>query len=178
MWISDTSVKRPVLATVINLLLIVFGLFGLQSTSVREYPDIDPPVVSVRTSYPGASAAIIESQITQILEDGISGIEGIRSISSSSRDGSSQITVEFSLERDIDDAANDVRDRVSRLLNRLPDQADPPEVVKADSDASPILWMVLTSDRLNKLELTDYAERYLVDRFTSINGVSELRLLP
>lgn len=176
MWISDTSVKRPVLATVINLLLIVFGLFGLKNTSVREYPDIDPPVVSVRTAYSGASAAIIESQITQILEDGISGIEGIRSISSSSRDGSSQITVEFSLERNIDDDANDVRDRVSRLLNRLPDQADPPEVVKADSDAAPILWMVLTSDRLDKLELTDYAERYLVDRFTSINGVSELRL--
>jgi multidrug efflux pump len=175
-WISDTSVKRPVLATVINLLLIVFGLFGLKSTSVREYPDIDPPVVSVRTSYSGASAAIIESQITQILEDGISGIEGIRSISSSSRDGNSQITVEFSLERNVDDAANDIRDRVSRLLNRLPDQADPPEVVKADSDASPIVWMVLTSDRLDRMALTDYAERYLVDRFTSIKGVSEVRL--
>ncbi|MEQ1439941.1 efflux RND transporter permease subunit [Fontimonas sp. SYSU GA230001] len=176
MWISDTSVKRPVLATVINLLLIVFGLFGLQNTSVREYPDIDPPVVSVRTTYAGASAQIIESQITQILEDGISGIEGIRSISSSSRAGSSQITIEFTLARDIDAAANDVRDRVSRLLSRLPDQADPPEVVKADSDATPILWMVLTSDRLDQLALTDYADRYLVDRFTSISGVSELRL--
>ncbi len=176
MWLSDTSVKRPVLATVINLLLIVFGIFGLANTSVREYPDIDPPIVSVQTTYPGASAAIIESQITQLIEDRISGIEGIRSIASSSRDGRSQITIEFSLARDIDDAANDVRDRVSRALRDLPDQADPPEVVKADSDANPILWMVLSSDTLGTMELTDYAERFLVDRFTAINGVSELRL--
>ncbi|MFP5307065.1 MAG: efflux RND transporter permease subunit [Gammaproteobacteria bacterium] len=174
MWLSDTSVKRPVLATVINLLLVVFGLFGLTNSSVREYPDIDPPIVSVRTSYPGASAAIVESQITQIIEDRVSGIEGIRSISSQSQDGRSQITIEFSLSRDIDDAANDVRDRVSRVLDNLPDQAEPPEVVKADSDASPILWMVLTSDRLDTMALTDYAERYLVDRFTTVPGVSEV----
>ncbi|HEY1076855.1 MAG TPA: efflux RND transporter permease subunit, partial [Fontimonas sp.] len=101
MWLSDTSVKRPVLATVINLLLVIFGAFGLANTSVREYPDIDPPVVSVRTDYPGASAQIIESQITQIIENQISGIEGVRSISSASRDGASRITVEFSLARDI-----------------------------------------------------------------------------
>ncbi len=176
MWLSDTSVKRPVLATVINLLLLIFGAFGLANTSVREYPDIDPPIVSVRTNYPGASAQIIETQVTQIIEDQISGIEGVRSISSSSLDGESRITVEFVLGRAIDDAANDVRDRVSRVLNDLPDQADPPEVVKADSDASPILWMVLTSDRLGTLELTDYAERYLSDRFTTLNGVSEIRL--
>ncbi|SFF33398.1 multidrug efflux pump [Fontimonas thermophila] len=176
MWLSDISIKRPVLATVINLLLVVFGVFGLANISVREYPDIDPPVVSVRTSYPGASAQIVESQITQVIEDRISGIEGIRSISSSSRDGSSQITIEFSLARDIDAAANDVRDRVSRVIDDLPDQADPPEVVKADADASPILWMVLTSDRLDGMALTDYAERYLVDRFTSVPGVAEIRL--
>ncbi len=176
MWLSDTSVKRPVLATVINLLLVVFGLFGLASTSVREYPDIDPPIVSVRTNYPGASAEIIESQITQLIEDRVSGIEGIRSISSSSRDGQSQIAIEFSLSRDIDDAANDVRDRISRVLGNLPDQADPPEVVKADADANPILWMVLTSDRLDTMALTDYAARYLVDRFTTVDGVAEVRL--
>ncbi|HEY1078023.1 MAG TPA: efflux RND transporter permease subunit, partial [Fontimonas sp.] len=122
------------------------------------------------------SAQIIESQITQIIENQISGIEGVRSISSASRDGASRITVEFSLARDIDDAANDIRDRVSRVLNDLPDQVEPPEVVKADSDASPILWMVLTSDRMNTLELTDYADRYLADRFTTLNGVSEVRL--
>jgi multidrug efflux pump len=175
-WLSDTAVKRPVLATVINLLLVVFGVFGLVNTSVREYPDIDPPIVSVRTTYPGASAAIIESQITQLVEDRISGIEGIRSIASSSRDGSSQITIEFALSRDIDAAANDVRDRVSRILDDLPDQADPPEVFKADSDASPIMWLVLTSDRLDTMGLTDYAERYLVDRITVVDGVSEIRL--
>jgi multidrug efflux pump len=175
-WLSDTAVKRPVLATVINLLLVVFGVFGLVNTSVREYPDIDPPIVSVRTTYPGASAAIIESQITQLIEDRISGIEGIRSIASSSRDGSSQITIEFALSRDIDAAANDVRDRVARILDDLPDQADPPEVVKADSDANPIMWLVLTSDRLDTMGLTDYAERYLVDRLTVVDGVSEVRL--
>jgi multidrug efflux pump len=175
-WLSDTAVKRPVLATVINLMLVVFGVFGLVNTSVREYPDIDPPIVSVRTTYPGASAAIIESQITQLIEDRISGIEGIRSIASSSRDGSSQIVIEFSLSRDIDAAANDVRDRVSRILDDLPDQADPPEVFKADSDANPIMWLVLTSDRLDTMGLTDYAERYLVDRFTVVDGVSEVRL--
>ncbi|MDP9140966.1 MAG: efflux RND transporter permease subunit [Pseudomonadota bacterium] len=176
MWLSDTSVKRPVLATVINLLLLIFGAFGLANTSVREYPDIDPPIVSVRTNYPGASAQIIETQVTQLIEDQISGIEGVRSISSSSRDGQSRITVEFTLARAIDDAANDVRDRVSRVLNDLPDQAEPPEVVKADSDASPILWMVLTSERLDTLALSDYAERYLSDRFTTLDGVSEVRI--
>jgi multidrug efflux pump len=175
-WLSDTSVKRPVLATVVNLLLVVLGAFGLTSTSVREYPDIDPPIVSVRTDYAGASSAIVESQITQRIEDAISGIEEVRSISSSSSDGRSQITIEFGLDRDIDAAANDVRDRVSRVLADLPDQADPPQVAKADSDASPILWMVLTSDRLDTMALTDYAERYLVDRFTAVSGVSEVRI--
>ncbi|MES0874262.1 efflux RND transporter permease subunit [Sinimarinibacterium thermocellulolyticum] len=176
MWLSDTAVKRPVLATVINLLLVVFGVFGLTNTSVREYPDIDPPIVSVRTDYAGASAAIVESQITQRIEDAISGIEGVRSISSSSSDGRSQITIEFGLERDIEAAANDVRDRVSRVLAELPDQADPPQVAKADGDASPILWMVLSSDRLDTMALTDYAQRYLVDRFTAVSGVSEVRI--
>ncbi|MFP5356873.1 MAG: efflux RND transporter permease subunit [Gammaproteobacteria bacterium] len=176
MWLSDTSVKRPVFATVINLLLIVFGLFSLLSMSVREYPNVDPPVVSVRTNYLGASAAVVETQITQIIEDQIAGIEGIKSISSSSRDGSSNITVEFQLTRDIDAAANDIRDRVSRVLNNLPDQADPPEVVKADSDANPIMWLVLTSPRMNNLELSDYADRYIADRFATVDGVSQIRL--
>ncbi|HEX4896149.1 MAG TPA: efflux RND transporter permease subunit [Solimonas sp.] len=168
--------KRPVFATVINLLLVVFGLVALLSITVREYPDIDPPVVSVVTRYAGASAGVVETQITQIVEDQIAGIEGVRSISSSSRDGRSNITIEFNLGRDVDAAANDVRDRVSRVLNNLPDEADPPEVTKADADASPILWMVLSSDRMTPLELTDYADRYLVDRFASLDGVSSVRL--
>ena len=176
MWLSDISVKRPVFATVINLLLVVFGVVALLSITVREYPDIDPPIVSIGTNYAGASAAIVETQITQIIEDQIAGVEGIKSISSSSRDGSSRITIEFNLGRDVDAAANDVRDRVSRVLNNLPEEADPPEVTKADADASPILWMVLSSDRLSPLELTDYADRYLLDRFASVDGVSQIRI--
>jgi len=175
MWITDTAVKRPVLATVVNLLLLVFGVFGLSAIAVREYPDIDPPIVSVSTSYPGASAAVVETQITQLIEDRVAGIEGIKTLNSASRDGRSQISIEFELSRDIDAAANDVRDRVAGVVGRLPDQVDPPEIAKADADASPILWLVLTSDRMDSLQLTDYAERYLVDRFSTIDGVSQVR---
>jgi len=175
-WLSDLSVKRPIVATVINLLVIVFGVFALATISVREYPDIDPPIVSVGTNYVGASAAVVESQITQIIEDQVAGIEGIKTITSSSRDGRSNISIEFLLSRSIDDAANDVRDRVSRVLNNLPDQADPPEVTKADADASPIMFFVLSSDRLDPLQLTDYADRYVVDRFATIDGVSQVRM--
>jgi multidrug efflux pump len=176
MWLSDVSVKRPVLATVINALLVVFGLFALTHVSVREYPDIDPPIVSVGTNYPGASAAVVETKITQVLEDRIAGIEGLRTLSSVSADGRSNITIEFNLSRNVDAAANDVRDRISRALNNLPVEAEPPEVSKADVDANPILWMVLSSDRLASLELSDYAERYLVDRLGAIDGVSAIRI--
>ncbi len=174
MILSDLSVKRPVLAAVISLLLVAFGIFSLLKLTVREYPDIDPPVVSVSTVYPGAAANIVETKVTQPLEDQISGIEGVRSIESRSRDGQSDITIEFTLTRDIDAAANDVRDRISRALQDLPLEADPPEISKADSDASPILWLVLSSDSMSSLDLTDYADRYLVDRFAALNGVSRV----
>src|SRR5690349_17346239 len=176
MWLSDVAVKRPVFATVVNALLVVFGLFALASVSVREYPDIDPPIVSVSTNYPGASAAVVETKITQLLEDRIAGIEGLRTLSSASSDGRSSITVEFNLSRDIDAAANDVRDRVARALGQLPEEADPPEISKADIDANPILWMVVSSDRMSALELSDYADRNLVDRLGAIDGVSAVRL--
>lgn len=176
MWLSDVSVKRPVLATVLNLLIVVFGLFALSTIPVREYPDIDPPIVSVSTNYPGASAAVIETQITQIVEDQIAGIEGIKTLTSSSRDSRSNISIEFELSRNIDDAANDVRDRVSRVLGNLPDQADPPEVTKSDADASPIMFFVLSSSQLDRLQITDYAQRYLVDRFAALDGVSRVFL--
>jgi len=176
MWLSDVSVKRPVLATVLNALLLVFGLYAMFSLSVREYPDIDPPIVSVDTRYPGASAPVVESRITQVLEEQIAGIEGIRSLNSQSRDGRSTITIEFSLARNVDDAANDVRDRVSRVLRDLPDEADPPEVTKADSDASPIIWTVLTSDRMSAMELSAWAERNIVDRYAALDGVSAVRI--
>ncbi|HEX7080496.1 MAG TPA: efflux RND transporter permease subunit [Gammaproteobacteria bacterium] len=176
MWLSDVSVKRPVFATVISLVLVAFGVLSFRDLTVREQPDVVPPVVQVQTSYPGASAAIIETRITQILEGELSGIEGVKSIRSTSRDGQSSVTVEFELDRDLDEAANDVRDRVSRILGRLPEDADPPSVSKSDSDTQPIMWLTLTSDRMGMMELTDYMERYVIDRFASIPGVSQIRV--
>jgi len=174
--LSDLSVKRPVFATVINLLLVTFGLVAFLFLPLREYPDIDPPVVSINTSYPGASATIVETKITQLLEDRISGVEGVKSISSNSRVGRSNITIEFNLDRDIDAATNDVRDRISRALNNLPEQADPPEVFKANDDENVIVWFVLQSDNMTTLQLTDYAQRYIVDRFAVVDGVARVRL--
>ena len=176
MWLSDTAVRRPVLAIVINLLLITFGMMAFKFLSLREYPDVNPPIVSIGTNYPGASAAIVETRITQIIEDRISGISGIRSISSSSSNGRSNITIEFDSDRDIDAAANDVRDRVSRVLNNLPEEVDPPEVSKADADEDVIIWFNLASDNMSSLELSDYARRYLEDRFSSLDGVARVRL--
>ncbi|TRX57457.1 efflux RND transporter permease subunit [Thalassomonas sp. M1454] len=174
MILSDLSVKRPVFATVLNLLIVTFGIAAFLMLPLREYPDTDKPVVSVSTKYSGASAAIVESKITQVLEDRISGIEGIKTITSSSRDGRSRISIEFELTRDIDGAANDVRDKISSVLRRLPEQADPPEVEKAGDDEDVIAWFSLRSDVFNTLELTDYANRYIVDRFATVNGVSEI----
>lgn len=174
MLLSDISVKRPVFATVLSLLIVAFGVLAFRDLPLREYPETSPPIVSVSTSYVGASARVIESKITQIIEDQISGVEGVESITSSSRDGSSRISVEFSLDRDIDQAANDVRDRVSRVLNRLPEDVDPPQIAKADSDARPIQWFSLRSPNMDSMALTDYAERYLVDQFTSIDGVANI----
>lgn len=176
MILSDLSVKRPVFATVVNVLLLVFGIVAFTQLALREYPDIDPPIVSINTTYPGASASIVESRITQIIEDRISGIEGIKNINSTSRNGRSSISIEFELSRDIDAAANDVRERASRVLNNLPDQADPPEVFKSDSDEDVIVWYNLRSDNLSVLELTDYAERFIVDRLSTVDGVARVRL--
>ena len=143
---------------------------------LREYPDIDPPIVNISTSYPGASAAIVETKITQLLEDRISGIEGVKTINSNSRVGRSSITIEFNLDRDIDAATNDVRDRISRALNNLPEQSDPPEVSKANDDESVIVWFVLQSETMSTLALTDYANRYIVDRFAVVDGVARVRV--
>ncbi|WP_199608861.1 efflux RND transporter permease subunit [Flocculibacter collagenilyticus] len=176
MILSDLSVKRPVFATVVNLLLVVFGIVAFSMLPLREYPDIDPPIVSINTSYPGASSEIVESKITQLLEDRISGIEGIKNINSQSRNGRSSISIEFNVDRNIDAAANDVRERVSRALNNLPEQADPPEVFKADSDEDVIAWFVLNSQTMSTLELTDYAQRYIVDRFSVVDGIARVRV--
>ncbi|MBM3572471.1 MAG: efflux RND transporter permease subunit, partial [Alphaproteobacteria bacterium] len=135
MVLSDVSIKRPVFATVISLVVTIFGVFALQRLSVREYPNIDPPIVTVNTIYKGASAAIIETQITQLIEDQVSGIEGVKTITSSSREGSSSVSIEFRLGREVDGAANDVRDRVGRILAKLPEASDPPLIAKVEADA-------------------------------------------
>lgn len=174
MFLSDISIRRPVMATVFCLLLIVFGVISFGRLPVREYPDIDPPIVSVESAYPGAAATVVETRVTQVVEDAISGIEGIRSIESVSRDGISDVTVEFYLDRDLEAAVNDIRDRVSRILDNLPDEADPPEIYKVDSNSSVIMWLNLVSDRMDGLALTEYAERYLVDRFSVLEGVARV----
>ncbi len=176
MILSDVAVTRPVFASVISLLLVAFGLVAFERLPLREYPDIDPPVVSVDTVYPGAAASVVETRITQLIEDRIAGIEGIKFIESRSEDGRSRITIEFNVDRDIDAAANDVRDRVSRILGELPDEADPPEIAKADSNEDVIMWLNLVSDRMDVLELTDYANRYLIDRFSALDGVARVRI--
>jgi multidrug efflux pump len=176
MWLSDVSVRRPVLAVVVSALLLAFGLISFDRLPLREYPDIDPPIVSVTTNYPGASAAVVENKVTELIEDRIAGIEGIKSINSSSMDGKSTIRIDFHLERDIDGAANDVRDRVSRALSGLPDEADPPEVAKADDSDSVLIWIHLVAPGMNALEMTDYVRRYLQDRFSALPGVSRIRI--
>lgn len=174
MLLSDVSVKRPVFAAVISLLLVAFGILSFMELPVREYPDTSPPVVSVSTSYPGASAEIVEAQITQLIEDQINGVEGVSAINSSSSDGSSRVSVEFTVGRDIDQAANDIRDKVSRITRRLPEGVDPPEIAKADADARPMAFYNLRSSQMNFLELNDYAERYIVDQFAVIDGVASV----
>ena len=176
MVLSNISIKRPVLATVVSLVLVLFGAFAFDRLTVREYPDVDRPVISVSTVYRGASAAIIESQVTQVIEDAVAGIEGVNIITSRSREESSSVSIEFDIGRDMDSAANDVRDRVSRSIRKLPDEADAPRIAKSDADARAIMWVTLTSDRLSGLELTDYADRYLVDRLSIVPGVASVRI--
>ncbi|MCU7847261.1 MAG: efflux RND transporter permease subunit [Candidatus Thiodiazotropha sp. (ex Lucinoma kastoroae)] len=176
MILSDLSVKRPVFASVLSLLLIAFGLVAFDQLPLREYPNIDSPVVSIETLYPGAAANVVETRITQLIEDRISGVEGIRFISSVSEDGRSVVTIEFDVDRDIDGAANDVRDRVSAIMDNLPLEAEPPEIQKVDSNEDVIMWLNLASDQMTVPELSDYARRYLVDRFSVLDGVARVRV--
>ena len=176
MMLSDLSVRRPVFAAVGAIVLCVIGLAAFFFLPVRELPDVDPPIVSVNTSYAGASAEVIESRITEPIEQQIAGIQGVERINSTSRDGRSSVSIEFALDRNIDDAANDVRDRVSRVVGNLPDQADPPEVAKADSDSQPIMILFLRSTSMNRLELTDYADRYLIDQLATVPGVAQVQI--
>ncbi len=177
MSLSTTSIKRPVFTIVINLILILFGVIGYTFLGIREYPSIDPAIVSVRTNYSGANADIIESQITEPLEKSINSIDGIRNISSSSNQGNSNITIEFNLEKNLEEAANDVRDKVSQAIRNLPQDIDaPPVVAKADADSDPIITMTVQSNKRDQLELSDYAENVISQRLQTIPGVSSVQI--
>lgn len=174
--LSNVSINRPVLAVVMSLIIIIFGIIGFSFLGIREYPSVDPPVISVSTSYTGANASVIESQITEPLEESINGIAGIKSLSSVSRDGQSTITVEFDLEVDLEAAANDVRDRVSRAVRNLPPDCDPPSVRKADADSSPLVFLNVKSDKRTLLELSDIAENTFKERLQTIKGVAAVQI--
>jgi len=174
MDIASISIKRPVLASVLSIMLLLFGFVGFKMLGLREFPSVDPPIVTVSTSYTGANADVMATQITQILEESINGIAGIRTLSSSSSDGSSRITVEFNIDADMEAAANDVWDRVSRVLNRLPQDCDPPVVVKTDADA--ILVLTVQGNARSLLELTDYGINVFKERLQTIPGVSDIRI--
>jgi multidrug efflux pump len=176
MWLSDTSVKRPVFATVLSMLLVAIGAMSFRDLTVRENPDTVAPTVQVQVGYPGANAEVIETRITQLLEAELSGIEGVKNIRSQSRDGQASLTLEFYLNRNLDEAANDVRDRVSRVSRRLPEDANQVSVQKADADTQPVMWLTLAADDMSLMDLTDYMERYLLDRFATIPGVSQINI--
>lgn len=175
MILSDLAVRRPVLASVLSLVIVTLGIVGMLRLSMRELPDIDAPRVSISTSYPGAAAAVVESRVTQVIESAISGIDGIRTVSSETTDGRSSIDIEFVLDRDIDAAANDVRDRVSRVVGVLPDEVDPPAVSKSESGSDTVFWMSMASPVRDALELTDYVDRYIADQFSNVPGVADVR---
>ncbi len=170
------SIQRPVLTSMMSLALILFGVISLTRLPVRELPDIDPPIVSVTTVYPGANAQVVETEVTERLEEQINNIEGIKTLSSVSREQVSNITVEFDLSRDIDQAAQDVRDRVSRVRGDLPEAINEPIVAKEDSDARPVMWIGMNSERFTPLELTTIAERQIINRLQTIKGVSSIRI--
>ncbi len=174
MFLPELCIKRPVLATVMSLLIVLVGVISFLRLTVREYPKIDSPVVSVRTVYKGASPQVIESQVTQPLEDSISGIEGVKTLKSVSREEVSQVTVVFISDRDPDAAANDVRDRVSRARGMLPDEVEEPVIAKVEADAQAIMWLRLFSDQASALEISDYADRYVADRLKTLTGVASV----
>lgn len=176
MTITDLCIRRPVFATVLNLMLVLVGVIAYERLTVREYPKIDEPVVTVETQYPGASAEIMESQVTKPLEDSLAGIEGIEVMTSISRQEQSQISLRFKLYRNPDDAAADVRDRVGRVRQQLPDEVDEPVIAKVEADAQPIIWLAFSSDRHSAMEISDYADRFVKDRLQNLNGVADVRI--
>ena len=176
MLLSDLSVKRPVVAIVLSLLLCVFGLVSFSKLAVREMPDVESPVVTVMTTYSGASASIMESQITTVLEDELTGISGIDEITSVTRNGMSRITISFDLDWNLTEGVSDVRDAVARAQRRLPDEADEPIVSKDNGSGEPSVYINLSSSTMDRTQLTDYAQRVLEDRFSLITGVSSVNI--
>ena len=176
MTFSEFFIRKPVFCIVGCLLLLLIGYLSLIDLPLRQYPNIEKSQITIDTRYSGSAASTIETKITEIIENQISGIEGIRSINSVSRDGRSKITIEFNQFKNINEAANDVRDSISRISGRLPKDSDPPEIYKIDSDADAIMWLNLTSTSLNQMELTEYAERFLVDRLSVVPGVARIRI--
>lgn len=174
MKLSDISIRRPVFATVMSLAIVLFGIISFTQLPVREYPDIDPPVISVVTLYRGASSNVVETEITDVLEEQFATLEGVKTISSSSQEGGSVITIEFELNRDVNEAANDVRDRVSRIRGTLPQEIDDPVISKVDANAQAIVWLALSSTQYSGLELSDYADRVLKEKIQRIPGVGSI----
>ena len=176
MNISEFFIRKPVFCTVLISFIILIGLLSLNKIPLRQFPDIERSEISIDTVYPGAASNIVETKITEIIEAQISGIDGIESISSVSRDGRSKVTIEFIAEKNINEAANDVRDSVSRIFGRLPKDSEAPEIYKIDADADAVMYLNLSSSSLNQMELTEYAERYLIDRLSVIPGVAKINV--
>ena len=174
MKLSNISIQRPVLATVMSIAIVLFGIISFTQLPVREYPDIDPPIISVVTLYRGASSNVVETEITDKLEEQFATLEGVKTITSSSREGGSVITIEFELNRDVNEAANDVRDRVSRIRGTLPQEIDDPVISKVDANAQAIVWLALSSTHRSTLELSDYADRILKERLQRLPGVGSI----
>ena len=176
MQLPEISIRRPVFATVLSLLIVLVGWVSFNGLSVREYPKIDEPNVTVTTRLAGASSEVVESQITKIIEDSVAGIEGVDVISSISRQEQSQITVKFKLERDPDSAAADVRDKVSRVRQRLPQEIDEPVIAKVEADATPVIWLALSSDTHDALQLSDLANRVVKPVLQTASGAADVRV--
>ena len=176
MFLTDLSIKRPVFATVMSLVLVLFGIVTFNKIPLRELPDVETAKVSIRVDYKGASASIVDAQITQKIEDRVGGTPGVVTIDSKSEDGRSTINLEFDLGIDLDTAANDVRDRIARIVDDLPDQAEPPQITKASAARTTTMWLAFQSANMSDLELTDYANRYLKDYFANVDGVGQINL--
>ena len=172
MKLSDTAIRRPVLATMLSVALVLFGVLGYRELSVREFPDVDPPIVSVQTTLRGANPRVMESAVTDVLEEELSSVEGLRTMTSSSAEQNSNITLEFQLDRDVEAAAQDVRDKVSRVRGRLPEEIEEPVVSKQDADARPVMFISLTSETHDLMQLTDLANRIVKKRLQTIPGVA------